>query len=104
MSQVMSNCFARRPWQGGEVEGMVVVVPALAEGEEADPPVVPGMVPSGELLVPPDMGGRVDEPGDVPHPAHAQAAPPDEGGEPAQGEEQGQGAGDVPAVVLLHVL
>ena len=45
--------------------GVVVVVPALAEGEESYPKTVAGGVWSGEPTRTPHVGGGVDEPGGV---------------------------------------
>ena len=50
---------------GAGWEGVVVVVPALAEGEEAEDGVVAGMIGGGVGPGAPDVADGVDGPGDV---------------------------------------
>jgi hypothetical protein len=50
---------------GGLGVGVVVVVPAFAEGEEGDPEAVAGGVGGVEATRAPHVGGGVDEPGGV---------------------------------------
>ena len=45
--------------------GMMIVVPAFAEGEQADPPEVSRAVAGLVIAIAPDMSGGIDEPGDV---------------------------------------
>src|ERR1700680_562835 len=45
--------------------GMVIVMPALTEGEQRYPPVVAGIVASAEPPPAPHVGHRVDGPGGV---------------------------------------
>src|SRR4051812_42618607 len=63
---------------GDALIGVVVVVPAFVEGEDADPPEVAAVVSGFVVAVTPKVGGRVDEPGDVQHVDHANAETPED--------------------------
>jgi hypothetical protein len=45
--------------------GVMVVVPALAGGQQGHPPVVPGIIARGESAAAPQVRYRVDQPGRV---------------------------------------
>jgi hypothetical protein len=45
--------------------GVMVVVPALAGGQQRHPPVVPGIIARGESAAAPQVRYRVDQPGRV---------------------------------------
>src|SRR5689334_22116704 len=51
---------------GTPLAGVVVVVPALAVGQEGDDPVVPAILAGRVIAVSPEVGRRVHGPGDVP--------------------------------------
>src|SRR5579871_685929 len=53
------------PVPGRAGEGVVVVVPAFAQGEQGHPPQVRRAVPGRVTAVAPEVGGAVDEPGRV---------------------------------------
>ena len=55
--------------------GVVVVVPALAAGEQRDPPTVAGVVVSFKAAAAPHVGCGVDEPGGVQAKGYAEQAP-----------------------------
>ena len=58
--------------------GVVVVVPALAAGEESDPPVVAGVILGLEAALAPEVRGGVDEPGGVKAEAGAEEGSPED--------------------------
>src|SRR5258708_18560493 len=58
--------------------GVVVVVPALAAGEDGDPPVVAGVVLGLEAALAPEVGGGVDQPGGVETDGDAQEGSPED--------------------------
>ena len=60
--------------------GVVVVVPALAEGERRDPPVVLGAVTAVVGNAAPKVGGRIHQPGAVVHNDQAQGDAPEHQG------------------------
>jgi hypothetical protein len=49
----------------GSRMGVMIIVPALAEGEESDKEIVGGMIAGGEAARTPDVRGGIDEPGGV---------------------------------------
>lgn len=63
---------------GGALLMVVIVVPALAEGDESDPPVVLGAVGGVEIAIAPGVGGGVHEPGGVVDEYDAEDAGPEE--------------------------
>src|SRR5258708_36652290 len=63
--------------------GVVVVVPALAAGEDGDPPVVAGVVLGLEAALAPEGGGGVDEPGGVEADGDAEEGSPEDHAESA---------------------
>ena len=63
---------------GHALVGVVVVVPAFAPAEQADPPEVLAVVGGFVVAVAPDVRRRVDEPGDVVDPDHADEHAPDD--------------------------
>ena len=50
----------RKPWRALALAGVVVVVPALAQGEDGEPPVVAGIVAGDVALAAVHVGQRVD--------------------------------------------
>lgn len=87
--------------------GVVVVVPAFAEGDECDPPVVSCVVFGvGEVSVSPGVGGGVDEPDGVEDEYGSDGDAPDDPGEAEAGgdgfadgeEDECEGEGDCPVV------
>ena len=85
-----------------ELERVVVVVPPLAEGEDADPPVVPAEVPGVVRLRAPHVRDGVHRPGDVVDPAGPDAEPPHEPRKAADGVERRRPRQHVPHVGLLE--
>src|SRR5215218_10261334 len=65
----------------GGWEGMVVVVPSLAEGWEREPGEVPGLIPRRERLAPEHVAEGVDAVGDVVDDEHTHCATPQNAGE-----------------------
>ena len=65
-------------------EGVVGVVPALAEGQGRHPGVIAGAIATGVDDVAPAVGGRIDQPGAVVHEHQAQGDAPEHQG-PASG-------------------
>ena len=57
-------------------EGVVVVVPAFAEGERRHPRVVLGVIAALVDALTPAVGGRIDQPGAVIHDDQAQGDAP----------------------------
>jgi hypothetical protein len=58
--------------------GVVVVVPALAAGENGDPPVVAGVVLGFETALAPEVSGGVDQPGGVKADGDAEECSPED--------------------------
>mmetsp|Transcript_36684 Transcript_36684/g.93767 ORF Transcript_36684/g.93767 Transcript_36684/m.93767 type:complete len:201 (-) Transcript_36684:854-1456(-) len=87
---------------GAELKGVVVVVPALAEREHANPPVVPAQVASVVVLASPYMSSAVHKPGDVVHPDGPQGAAPNHGRKASKGIEGRKGGNNVPDIGLLN--
>jgi hypothetical protein len=56
--------------------GVMVVVPALAGGQQGHPPVVPGIIARGESAAAPQVRHRVDQPGRVEADDDPEADPP----------------------------
>ncbi len=75
---------------GRRLGGMVIVVPALAEGEQRHPPQVRRGVAGRKAAVAPDVGSRVYQPGRVQHQARSHEAAPDEPRQAARGVERGE--------------
>lgn len=65
---------------GGPEEGVVVIVPTLAVGQESHPPVVGGLIFRGPCPVTPCVGRRIDKPGAVPHEDGSQEDAPEHHG------------------------
>src|SRR6266851_1259056 len=63
---------------GADGMGVVVVVPALAAGEDGDPPVVAGVVLGLEAALAPEVGGGVDEPGGMEADGDAEEGSPED--------------------------
>ena len=78
----------------GLLEGVVVVVPALAEGQDADDPVVHRDVARVPVLVAPHVAHRVHRPGDVPHPDHPEEEAPEHTGQTAEPGQAHNGEDD----------
>mmetsp|Transcript_18839 Transcript_18839/g.51181 ORF Transcript_18839/g.51181 Transcript_18839/m.51181 type:complete len:271 (-) Transcript_18839:250-1062(-) len=76
------------------LEGVMVVVPALAEGEDPNDPVVHGVASGVPVLEAPHMAHRVDRPGDVPDPRNPEEESPHQEGEAAKGVEAGDWQGN----------
>ncbi len=97
---------------GGMGKGVMVVVPALAEGQGGDPFVIAGRVTALIGNAAPAVGGGIDQPGDVIHDHQAQGNSPEHEGPAAdatdaanpeqqhrQGQLQQQEIGVEPAVI-----
>src|SRR6266850_4293390 len=85
---------------GGGGEGVVVVVPAFAEGEDAEDRVVAAFIGGSVGAGSPDVADGVDAPGDVVEQGGADEAAPEDAGEeagPRVAECGGDQAGDNPA-------
>mmetsp|Transcript_11094 Transcript_11094/g.51411 ORF Transcript_11094/g.51411 Transcript_11094/m.51411 type:complete len:230 (-) Transcript_11094:795-1484(-) len=91
-----------QPVPGGELKGVVVVVPPLAERQDPDPPVVARQVTRVVRLAPPHVRDGVDRPRDVVHPARADAETPHEPGQAAHRVHRHSLRQHVPHVRLLH--
>mmetsp|Transcript_24539 Transcript_24539/g.61389 ORF Transcript_24539/g.61389 Transcript_24539/m.61389 type:complete len:284 (+) Transcript_24539:389-1240(+) len=65
-----------QPVPARALERMVVVVPTLAEGQNADHPIVHRVASGVPVLEPPDVADRVHGPSDVPDPDHAEEEAP----------------------------
>ena len=63
---------------GGDGEGVVVVVPAFAQGQDAEEPVVAALVVGVVGASAPEVADGVDAPGDVMHHEKTHKAAPDE--------------------------
>src|SRR5947209_3482944 len=70
---------------GGSWVGVVVVVPALAVGDQGHEPVVAATLPSCVALVAPEMGRGVHRPGDVPDQDRSHENAPDQQAGPESG-------------------
>lgn len=75
-------------------EGVVVVVPAFAEAEDAEDEVVGRVVVALERAAAPDVADRVDAPGDVVHHEDTDQAAPEEAHERAEERHGDQAADD----------
>mmetsp|Transcript_41818 Transcript_41818/g.126599 ORF Transcript_41818/g.126599 Transcript_41818/m.126599 type:complete len:212 (-) Transcript_41818:248-883(-) len=73
------------------LKGVVVVVPALAEGQDPDEPVVHGVVRGVPVLEAPDVAHGVNSPGDVPDPGHAGEEAPEHARQASKGVEADDG-------------
>ena len=80
---------AAQSMAGGSGEGVVVVVPRLAEGERCEPGEVAGVVAGGERSPAEEVAQRVDAEGHVVEQEDAHGSAPQEAGEPAD-ERAGQ--------------
>ena len=80
--------------------GVMVVVPAFAEGEKGDPPIIAGIVAGLEAAAAPHMRGGVDKPGGVESEDDAYADAPQEERPSTPGVEQG-GEDDVGDPVIV---
>mmetsp|Transcript_4810 Transcript_4810/g.20437 ORF Transcript_4810/g.20437 Transcript_4810/m.20437 type:complete len:255 (+) Transcript_4810:74-838(+) len=85
-----------------KLKRVVVVVPPLAERQDADPPVVPRKVAGVVRLAAPDVRHGVHRPRDVVHPARAHAESPHQPGQTPEGVERRRPRDDVPHVRLLQ--
>mmetsp|Transcript_38827 Transcript_38827/g.85014 ORF Transcript_38827/g.85014 Transcript_38827/m.85014 type:complete len:377 (-) Transcript_38827:361-1491(-) len=85
------------------LERMVVVVPALPEGQGTNKPVVHGLVPRVPVLEAPDVADRVHGPGDVPDPDNAREESPEHAGQAAEEVKAHDGKHDgMESIGLLH--
>ena len=66
---------------------MMIVVPALAEGEKSDKPVVGGKIAGREAARAPEVGDRVHHPGGMQADDGAQEDSPKQERQPADGEQ-----------------
>ena len=57
--------------------GVMIIVPALAAGEERDQSVIAAVVGSPVVAITPDMGDRIDRPGGMPNDDGPQRRTPD---------------------------
>src|SRR5215831_10622690 len=81
--------------------GMVIVVPALAETDESDPPVVPRIIASGEPARAPHVSTRIDEPRSVEAHHYSQADTPKDQAKISDGEQHHTGRkGGNPVIVI----
>ena len=80
--------------RGAGGEGVVVVVPGLAETEKGEPPDVSRLVARGEAAPAEEVADRVDREGDVVKQEDADAAAPNEAGECALPAADDQIAGE----------
>ena len=87
-----SNSHQRIPWRGGRREGVVVVVPRLAEGQQRQPREVARLVVGVEAPAPEEVAQRVDREGDVVQDEQPHGAAPQQAG-----ERRGERAADQPA-------
>mmetsp|Transcript_73995 Transcript_73995/g.163566 ORF Transcript_73995/g.163566 Transcript_73995/m.163566 type:complete len:204 (+) Transcript_73995:202-813(+) len=83
-----------QPMPARVLEGVVIVVPALAEGQDTDEPVVHGDVTRVPVLKAPDMAHRIHSPSDVPHPDDSEEEPPQEAWEATKSVETDHGQDD----------
>eukprot|EP00444_Apocalathium_aciculiferum_P055833 CAMPEP_0183599424 /NCGR_PEP_ID=MMETSP0371-20130417/179427_1 /TAXON_ID=268820 /ORGANISM="Peridinium aciculiferum, Strain PAER-2" /LENGTH=503 /DNA_ID=CAMNT_0025811491 /DNA_START=779 /DNA_END=2292 /DNA_ORIENTATION=+ len=74
-----------QPVSARVLKSVVVVVPPLTECQQADEPIVHGVVLGVPILEAPDMGHGVDHPRDVPDPDHAEEEAPHDEGQPSEG-------------------
>mmetsp|Transcript_157638 Transcript_157638/g.502229 ORF Transcript_157638/g.502229 Transcript_157638/m.502229 type:complete len:371 (+) Transcript_157638:270-1382(+) len=71
------------------LKGVVVVVPALSVGEDADDPIVHRVVVGVPILEAEDMADGVHGPSHVPHPDHSEEKAPHHKGQPSDRPEDG---------------